>query len=114
MLNIRESAIEIIKKLPENCTLEDIQYELYAKKKIVAGLEDINNGNTVSEKEMDNEIRLWQDWYGQKIPEMSEEFVSQVSERYIELYEKIIGKKFQKANIENIEQRIINNVISYL
>ncbi len=61
MLSIQESAIELIKKLPKNCTLEDIQYELYAKKKIAAGLEDIKNGNTISEEEMDNEIRSWQD-----------------------------------------------------
>ncbi len=61
MLSIQESAIEIIKNLPENCTLEDIQYKLYAKKKITAGLEDIKSGNTISEEEMDNEIRSWQD-----------------------------------------------------
>ncbi|NSW45562.1 MAG: phosphoribosylaminoimidazolesuccinocarboxamide synthase [Bacteroidales bacterium] len=51
---------------------------------------------------------------GQKVPEMSDEFVNQVSERYIELYEKITGKKFIKANIENIEERIYNNIQFFL
>jgi len=51
---------------------------------------------------------------GQKVPEMSDEFVNQVSERYIELFEKITGKKFIKANIDNIEERIYNNIQFFL
>lgn len=52
---------------------------------------------------------------GQTIPEMSEEFINQVSERYIELYECIVGEKFVKASEENdIEQRIENNVVECL
>ncbi len=51
---------------------------------------------------------------GQKMPEMPDEFVQLVSERYIELYEKISGKKFQKADQSNINERIINNVESAL
>ena len=48
---------------------------------------------------------------GQKVPEMTDEFISQVSERYIELYECIVGEKFVKAADENdIETRIENNV----
>jgi len=61
MLSIKESTVELIKNLPVNCTLEDIQYELYAKQKIDNGLEDINKGYILTEKEMDNEIRSWQD-----------------------------------------------------
>lgn len=60
MLSIKESSIEMIKNLPSNCTLEDIQYELYVKQKIENGLEDIRNNNVLSEKGMDNEIRSWQ------------------------------------------------------
>jgi predicted transcriptional regulator len=61
MLSVRESTIEMIKNLPSNCTLEDIQYELDVKQKIQNGLEDIKSGNIISEKEMDNEIRSWQE-----------------------------------------------------
>lgn len=60
MLSIKDSSIEMIKKLPSNCTLEDIQYELYVKQKIENGLDDIKNDNVLSEKEMDNEISSWQ------------------------------------------------------
>jgi len=51
---------------------------------------------------------------GQRIPEMSESFVNSVSERYIELYEKITGDKFQKQTTGSISQRIDNNVREYL
>jgi len=51
---------------------------------------------------------------GQQIPEMTEEYVESVSERYIELYENIIGEKFGKADIKNIQQRIEKNVVDFL
>ncbi len=51
---------------------------------------------------------------GQKMPDMPAEFVSQVSERYIELYENITGEKFEKSETSGIEQRIENNVIKFL
>jgi len=51
---------------------------------------------------------------GQQIPEMSDDFVNQVSERYIELYENITGEKFEKADIQNIENRILQNITTFL
>lgn len=51
---------------------------------------------------------------GQKIPNMTEEFCNQVSERYIELYEIITGEKFEKADTSNLEERIERNVMAYL
>ena len=51
---------------------------------------------------------------GQQIPEMTEEYIASVSERYIELFENILGEKFNKADVSNIEQRIEQNVLSYL
>lgn len=51
---------------------------------------------------------------GQQIPEMSEEYIESVSKRYIELYENIIGEKFAKADITNINARIENNVLAFL
>lgn len=46
----------------------------------------------------------------QVVPNMPEDFVSQVSERYIELYENIVGEKFVKADSTNILERIEKNV----
>jgi phosphoribosylaminoimidazole-succinocarboxamide synthase len=51
---------------------------------------------------------------GQQIPDMSDEYIQSVSVRYIELYENILGEKFVKADIANIDQRINNNVVEYL
>ena len=51
---------------------------------------------------------------GQQIPDMSDEYIQSVSERYIELYENILGEKFVKADIDNIDQRINKNVLEYL
>jgi len=60
MSTIKEVAIDLIKKLPDNCTFEDIQYELYAKQKMEKGLKDIVEGNLLTEEEMDAEIKSWQ------------------------------------------------------
>ena len=45
---------------------------------------------------------------------MSDEYVQSVSERYIELYEQIMGEKFVKADTTDIEDRIYNNVMRFL
>ena len=51
---------------------------------------------------------------GQQIPDMTDEYIETVSERYIELYENILGEKFVKADVSNIYERIEKNVINYL
>ena len=51
---------------------------------------------------------------GQQLPEMTDEYINSISERYIELYENITGESFEKAAIDNIENRIQNNVLAYL
>lgn len=49
----------------------------------------------------------------QKIPEMTDEYIESVSERYIELYENILGEPFIKADVSNINERIEKNVLDY-
>ncbi len=51
---------------------------------------------------------------GQEVPEMTEEYCQSVSERYIELYERIVGEKFERAEAQNIMVRIEDNIIKYL
>ena len=51
---------------------------------------------------------------GQQVPEMTPEYCNSVSDRYIELYEKIVGEKFVKADAKDLEARIEKNVIEYL
>ena len=47
---------------------------------------------------------------GQQVPEMSEDFVNEVSERYIELYEHITGDKFIKSDVTDVLKRVENNI----
>ncbi len=51
---------------------------------------------------------------GQKVPFMSDEFVDQISDRYIELFEHITGDKFEKAASEEVSSRIFNNINRFL
>jgi Phosphoribosylaminoimidazolesuccinocarboxamide (SAICAR) synthase len=51
---------------------------------------------------------------GQKIPEMTDVFVNEVSDRYIELYEKITGEKFIRTDITNVPERIEKNCRTFL
>lgn len=51
---------------------------------------------------------------GQTVPEMSDAYIASVSERYIELYESIMGEPFQKADVSNLQERISLNISNYL
>ena len=59
-------------------------------------------------------VKGFQGKKNQIVPEMSSEYVNGVSERYIELYEKITGLKFVKEELKEIDQRIETNVLNYL
>lgn len=60
---------------------------------------------------MDNNFRGLEE---QEPPHMTDEFVMQTSERYIELFEKVTGQQFSKADTQNIAARIEKNVENYL
>ena len=51
---------------------------------------------------------------GQKVPVMTDDFVNQVSERYIELYEKITGETFVRADITDVRERIEKNCMKFM
>ena len=74
-----------------------------------------------AQKQLSKEfVRQWlisngfQGLEGQNTPYMSDEYIQSVSDRYIELYEKITGEIFVKAPIDNIQKRIQSNVLEYL
>jgi phosphoribosylaminoimidazole-succinocarboxamide synthase len=84
------------------------------------GYQDRQNSGE-EQKQLSKEfVRRWliengfQGLEGQQIPNMTDEYIETVSERYIELYENILGEKFVKADIANIEERIEKNVVEYL
>ncbi|CAI8166005.1 MAG: Phosphoribosylaminoimidazole-succinocarboxamide synthase [Bacteroidota bacterium] len=50
---------------------------------------------------------------GQQLPEMSDDYITSVSERYIELYEHITGKPFIKADLTDVSNRIQQNLDNF-
>jgi phosphoribosylaminoimidazole-succinocarboxamide synthase len=76
--------------------------------------------NGLPQKQLSKEfVRQWliskgfQGLDGQQLPEMDEERITSISERYIELYEKITGNSFIKASLEDIPKRIQSNIDRY-
>ena len=74
-----------------------------------------------AQKQLSKEfVRQWliandfQGLEGQTVPEMSDAYIQSVSERYIELYEKITGDTFVKGDLSDIQNRIETNVLNYL
>jgi phosphoribosylaminoimidazole-succinocarboxamide synthase len=85
-----------------------------------AGYEE-RQANGEKQKQLSKEfVRQWliendfQGKDGQQVPEMTEEYITSVSERYIELYEKITGDAFVKADIKDVAARIDKNVTEYI
>ena len=77
--------------------------------------------NNEEQKQLSKEfVRRWliengfQGKESQQIPNMTEDYIETVSERYIELYENILGDQFMKADISDIHERIEKNVLNYL
>lgn len=52
MSTLKESAIETIKKLPDGCSIEDIMYELNFIAQVTEGIEDADNGRTMTTEEV--------------------------------------------------------------
>jgi phosphoribosylaminoimidazole-succinocarboxamide synthase len=80
-----------------------------------------NQAKGIPQKQLSKEfVRQWlisngfQGKDGQSVPEMTDEIVESISDRYIELFEKITGEKFQKANTTEIEARIEKAILSHL
>ena len=87
---------------------------------ILDGYSDLQ-AKALPQKQLSKEfVRQWliennfQGLDGQTMPVMPDEFVGVVTDRYIELYEKITGKNFEKADTTNISARIEKNVLNFL
>jgi phosphoribosylaminoimidazole-succinocarboxamide synthase len=77
--------------------------------------------NNEPQKQLSKEfVRQWliengfQGKEGQKMPAMPDDFVASVSERYIELYEKITGENFNKSTSANREKEMEENIMQFL
>jgi len=59
MLAVKQEAQEMIDKLPDNCTYEDIQYHLYVVEKIKNGMKRAENGELSSHEEAKERMSKW-------------------------------------------------------
>lgn len=84
------------------------------------GYQERQNNNQAQKQLSKEFVREWliangfQGKEGQSVPEMTDEWVKQISERYIELFEQVTGKKFIKDESEDILARVEANVNNYL
>jgi predicted transcriptional regulator len=59
MSAVKEEAIRLIQSLPEDCSIEDIQYHLYVRQKVETGLTAVESGRFVSQEDAERRIEEW-------------------------------------------------------
>jgi predicted transcriptional regulator len=59
METAKEQVQQILERLPEDASLEDIQYHIYVRQKIEQGLEDVEAGRVVSHEEVQRRLAKW-------------------------------------------------------
>jgi hypothetical protein len=67
MLHAKEEVQQLLNILPENMSFDDIQYHIYVRQKIDRGIEDVKDGNTVSEQEFDKRMARTVRWTETKV-----------------------------------------------
>lgn len=123
--------------LEKNLILVDTKYEFGLYKNDIMLMDEIHTPDSsryfylapyedlffkgLPQKQLSKEfVREWliknnfQGKEGQQIPQLTDEFIQEISDRYILLYTEITGLEFQKEDQKDIESRIFNNVNTYL
>jgi predicted transcriptional regulator len=59
MSGAKQEVLRILERLPDDASLEDIQYHIYVRQKIDHGLEDVEAGRILSEEEFDRRMEKW-------------------------------------------------------
>jgi predicted transcriptional regulator len=58
-MTVKQEIRRLVDDLPEDCTIEDVQYRLYVLKKIRRGLEELDRGEGISEEEARRQLAPW-------------------------------------------------------
>ena len=102
------------------CLIDEIHTPDSSRYFYAEGYED-RQREGLEQKQLSKEfVRRWliengfQGKEGQVIPEMSDEWVNEISDRYIELYEKVTGEAFVKNDTENLKQRVEKNIREWI
>ena len=59
MLTDKQEVIKLLKSLPDNSTLEEIQYHLYVRQKVQRGIQDVKEGRIYSQEEVEKRMGKW-------------------------------------------------------
>ena len=59
MGQVKEEVVRLIQSLPDDCTIEEIQYHLYVRQKVESGLAAADEGRTVSQEEAERRVEGW-------------------------------------------------------
>lgn len=59
MLSAKQAAIELIQNLPDESTLEEIQYHLYVRQKVQRALRDVEEGRVYGQEEVEKRMERW-------------------------------------------------------
>jgi predicted transcriptional regulator len=59
MQSVKEEAIQLIRRLPDDTTLEDIQYHLYVQQKVRRGMQDVEEGRVYTQEEVEKRMKRW-------------------------------------------------------
>ena len=56
---VKKEIVSLLKKLPDNCTLEDVQYHLYVLEKIQRGIERAETEGAIPQKKVEKRLKRW-------------------------------------------------------
>lgn len=59
MFTAKQEVMELLKGLPDTSTLEEIQYHLYVRQKVQRGIQDVEEGRTYSQEEVEKRMEKW-------------------------------------------------------
>ena len=59
MITAKEVILDVLNKLPDDATMDDILYNLYIHDKVERGLEAVREGRTITQEEMEKEMEQW-------------------------------------------------------
>jgi predicted transcriptional regulator len=59
MNSVKDEVREILEKLPDDASLEDVQYHIYVRQKVERGLKDVEEGRVLSQEEAERRMSRW-------------------------------------------------------
>jgi predicted transcriptional regulator len=69
MNDVKREALELVDRLPDDCTWADVAYQVFVVAEVKKGLEEIEAGLGISHEEMKKEMEEWRSSYGRRMPE---------------------------------------------